>query len=77
MICASEYKTCPRCHAPFECRVGTIQLCQCSKVELNDKERSYIRQHFDDCLCARCMQDMKMEYKQSEAPKIEDKKPIV
>ena len=76
MICASEYKTCPRCHAPFECRAGAIQLCQCSKAELNDKERAYISEYFTDCLCARCIQDMKMEYKQSEALKIEGKKPI-
>ncbi|MBL0740329.1 cysteine-rich CWC family protein [Chryseolinea lacunae] len=57
-----EEKKCPRCHAPFECKVGSIVLCQCSAVKLNDDERHYMQQCFNDCLCASCMKEMKSEF---------------
>jgi hypothetical protein len=57
-----EHKTCPRCHTTIECRVDAIDLCQCSAVKINDKEREFISDHFEDCLCAACMKDMKEEY---------------
>lgn len=46
----------------FECKVGTILICQCSIIELNEEEREYIRDQFSDCLCARCMNEMKSEF---------------
>lgn len=59
-------KSCLRCHASFECRVDAIHLCQCSAVELDDKERNYINEQFDDCLCARCLKEMKEEYRHKQ-----------
>jgi hypothetical protein len=61
-----EQVYCPRCQAGFECKVGSILLCQCTTVTLNDAERHYIRKHYDDCLCAGCIKALKQEYQQSE-----------
>jgi hypothetical protein len=56
------HKSCPRCHLAFECRADAIHLCQCSSITLSQEERSYISEQFDDCLCTRCMTDMKEEH---------------
>ena len=50
-----EEKKCPRCGNAFECKVGTIALCQCSGVALNDEQRSYIAQKYAECLCRDCL----------------------
>ncbi|MEM6262472.1 MAG: cysteine-rich CWC family protein [Bacteroidota bacterium] len=57
-----EEKHCPRCGTLFECKVGSILLCQCTTVTLNEAEREYLREKFDDCLCANCMRELKEEY---------------
>lgn len=61
-MCEHEKKYCPRCNILFECKLGSILLCQCTSVPLNENERSYIREQFDDCLCAVCMNELKAEY---------------
>lgn len=61
-----EDKFCPRCQEPFECKVGSINLCQCTAVTLNDAERDYMRLQYSDCLCAACMQAVKNEYHNSQ-----------
>ncbi|MFN3637300.1 MAG: cysteine-rich CWC family protein [Chloroherpetonaceae bacterium] len=58
-----EEKVCPRCGAHFECKMGTITLCQCSSVPLDDDERAYIASRFQDCLCANCLWELKQEFK--------------
>jgi len=57
-----EEKNCPRCHAAFECKAGTISLCQCITVKLSDEERHYLRQKFTDCLCGECMIALRSEF---------------
>ncbi|GLB48074.1 cysteine-rich CWC family protein [Neptunitalea lumnitzerae] len=57
-----EQKYCARCQAEFECKVGSITLCQCATVPLNAEERQYIKNLHDDCLCANCLQDLKQQY---------------
>lgn len=57
-----EHKYCPRCNAVFECKVGSIQLCQCSLVKLTENERDFIRKDFEDCLCNHCMKSLKSAY---------------
>jgi hypothetical protein len=59
-----EVKVCPRCHAQFECKIGSINLCQCQVVSLNTNEADYIRKQFEDCLCADCLVALKKEYQQ-------------
>jgi hypothetical protein len=65
-MCSHEEKICPRCQARFECKLGSMNLCQCTSVTLNDAERDYIRAQFDDCLCASCLLVLKKEYKQKQ-----------
>jgi hypothetical protein len=61
-MCKHEEKYCPRCHAVFECKVGSILLCQCTTVSLKEKERDYMREKYDDCLCASCLKKVRTEY---------------
>jgi hypothetical protein len=57
-----EQKYCPRCNALIECKVGSILLCQCAAVELTDAERDYLNRLYDDCLCAKCMAEIRSEF---------------
>lgn len=57
-----EEKYCPRCKTQFECKVGSILLCQCTTVEISEEERNFIHRRYDDCLCAACMKELKGEY---------------
>lgn len=57
-----ETKHCPRCNTPFECRVGSIFICQCMTVEMSNEERNYIYYLYNDCLCAECIRVLKAEY---------------
>ncbi|HEY9005004.1 MAG TPA: cysteine-rich CWC family protein [Ohtaekwangia sp.] len=57
-----EQKKCPRCQTGFECKVGSITLCQCSTVSLREDERQYLRDNYSDCLCAACMVALQKEY---------------
>jgi len=57
-----EEKICPRCGVKFECKVGSILLCQCTTVKLSEVEKDYISKKYSDCLCADCMKELKAEY---------------
>lgn len=57
-----ESKICPRCNTGFECKVGSIMLCQCSTVTLNEEEIAYMKGKYADCLCTGCMKILKAEY---------------
>jgi hypothetical protein len=61
-----ETVTCPCCKAAFECRVGSILRCQCQEVPLTEDERRYISERFSGCLCAACLQAMKLGYRQEK-----------
>ncbi|MEQ9439103.1 MAG: cysteine-rich CWC family protein [Cyclobacteriaceae bacterium] len=64
-----EEKKCPRCDRSFECKVGSILLCQCSTVIFTEAERAYISQQFDDCLCAHCLKDLQKMFYQHQFEK--------
>ena len=57
-----EQVVCPRCKLHFECKVGSISLCQCTAVSLTVDESQYICDSYEECLCAACMLEMKKEY---------------
>ncbi|KAA9354631.1 cysteine-rich CWC family protein [Larkinella humicola] len=57
---------CPRCGAAFECKVGSITLCKCVAVQLSDEQRDYVRSRFVNCLCAKCLQEVRTEYNQKK-----------
>ena len=64
-----EIKDCPRCNEPFECKIGSIFLCQCWAVSLNEEERQYVKEKYDDCICAKCLRVEKEEYKAMQLKK--------
>jgi hypothetical protein len=57
-----EPKVCPACKTNFICKMGDVANCQCSLVKLTNDERTYIAEHFNDCLCCFCMKEMKAAY---------------
>jgi hypothetical protein len=61
-MCEHETKYCPRCKTCFECKVGSILLCQCTGVTLTEAERNYLQGKYEDCLCANCMEELKTEF---------------
>ena len=56
-----ERKQCPRCKKEFECKAGKIKLCQCSDVEINHEQLEYIKMHYEDCLCKKCLEAVCLE----------------
>lgn len=57
-----ENKSCPRCHKGFECKTGSILLCQCSKTDLSAEQLEYCNTQYDDCLCLSCLKELRAEY---------------
>lgn len=61
-----ETKSCPRCQTPFECKSGSIDLCQCRRVSLTDDVHKFINDAFADCLCASCLGELRSAYYQRQ-----------
>jgi hypothetical protein len=61
-----ESKQCPRCRTLFECKSGSIMLCQCQTVVLNAEQLEYISQQYEDCLCSRCLLEVRSEYNEMQ-----------
>lgn len=57
-----ETKYCPRCQQPFECKVGDISHCQCNGLQLSTEEKNFIEQRYNDCLCRKCLEELKNKY---------------
>ncbi|UHG89885.1 cysteine-rich CWC family protein [Spirosoma oryzicola] len=57
-----EHIACPRCQRPFECRVGSINLCQCQSITLTETQQHYIRSLYEGCLCADCLCALRTDY---------------
>jgi len=57
-----EQKRCPRCQALFECKSGSILLCQCQTVYLTPEHLEYVSERYTDCLCAACLKAVRAEY---------------
>jgi hypothetical protein len=60
-----EVIPCERCGTPIECKANSYTKCQCSVVQLNINEVQYISEHYDGCLCAKCLFELQEEYKDS------------
>ena len=63
-MCQHETKLCGRCEQSFECKVGNILECQCYGVSMSDEEKKFIADNYNDCLCRRCLEDIKTEFRQ-------------
>jgi hypothetical protein len=61
-----EIKRCPRCNKEFQCKSGNITQCQCYGIQLNSAELRFIKENYDDCLCAECMIKMEQLYKEKQ-----------
>lgn len=57
-----ENKQCPRCEKEFECKTGSILLCQCSQIEMTAEQLEYSSTKFNDCLCLSCLKELRTEY---------------
>ena len=57
-----ETKNCPRCDSEFECKSGSILLCQCQTVVLSSVQMEFISAEHDDCLCLSCLQILRSEF---------------
>jgi len=62
-----EQKQCQRCRKTFECKSGSILLCQCQTVVLASEVVAYIGKRYQDCLCAKCLRELRDEY---ESPSV-------
>ncbi|MBP9889347.1 MAG: cysteine-rich CWC family protein [Leptospiraceae bacterium] len=51
----SKSKICPSCKKSFECKVASIQNCECATITLTATQRNYIAENFTDCLCVNCL----------------------
>ncbi|MCX7997715.1 MAG: cysteine-rich CWC family protein [Leptospiraceae bacterium] len=49
-----EPKKCSRCGIIFECKVGDVANCQCN-LPLQKETIDFLRQNYNDCLCANCL----------------------
>lgn len=63
-MCQHETKHCGRCQQPFECKVGNILECQCYGVAMTPEEKKFIADSYSDCLCRRCLEAIKTEFRQ-------------
>lgn len=62
-----ETKNCPRCHAPFECKPGNVQECQCAGIAFSEAEKYYISSNYEDCLCRNCLLAIRYEMRYNPA----------
>jgi hypothetical protein len=53
---------CPRCRQEFVCNPFNIAGCNCSKIELSYEETQYISAQFNDCVCNKCLTELKYEF---------------
>ena len=63
-MCVHEQQYCPRCNKTFECKVGNITQCQCYGISISAEERAYIDTRYSDCLCSKCLLQLKNDYVQ-------------
>lgn len=59
-----ETKNCPRCNTNFECKSGSILLCQCQTILLSEEQMNYVSSLYDDCLCISCLYALRTKYNQ-------------
>ncbi len=63
-----EIKICPRCQEAFECRAGSISICQCFNIQVSPLIQDQINKDFEDCLCANCLATLNEGGKNQKKP---------
>ncbi|WP_110309691.1 cysteine-rich CWC family protein [Dysgonomonas alginatilytica] len=66
-------KTCPCCSSTFTCRVDKIELCNCTKLNLRDGVRQYIKTTYGNCLCFDCLKNLNDQFIKLSNEKTKDK----
>ncbi len=61
-----EMINCPRCGAEFECKLGSILICHCSDVHLSKELQAHLAEHWQSCLCHRCLVEIKESFSEKE-----------
>jgi len=61
-----EYKKCPRCGTFFECKLGSITICQCTDIAISETVKTFVQDNYDDCLCIRCLQQLQEKFEMDE-----------
>lgn len=54
----AKNKVCPCCGAPFVCHHENPAICQCTGIVLTENARAYLRTHYRDCLCRKCLEEI-------------------
>jgi hypothetical protein len=57
-----ETKICARCNTEFECKSGSVLLCQCQTIVLSAEQLDYINNLHDDCLCIACLHELRTAF---------------
>ena len=52
-------KKCPRCNNLFECLHDNMKNCWCAAIVLDSQQLKYVADHYTDCLCNSCLQEIK------------------
>ncbi|MBL7931502.1 MAG: cysteine-rich CWC family protein [Bacteroidia bacterium] len=53
---------CVRCQTSITCLPNDISRCDCNKVTLTTEEYRYINSQYQNCVCNKCLEDLKSEY---------------
>ena len=61
-----ELKNCARCKTEFECKSGSVLLCQCQTIVLSAEQLDYINSLYTDCLCISCLQALRTEFNRQQ-----------
>jgi hypothetical protein len=59
-----EIISCDRCGKGIECKANSYTKCQCSVVQLNLNEVQYISENYEGCMCADCLLELQVEYRE-------------
>lgn len=51
-------KECPKCKETFVCNNKNIEDCHCAKVILTDKQKAWITEKYNGCLCNKCLKQI-------------------
>lgn len=55
-------KKCVRCASAFVCREDRSELCQCKRVYMVPGSMDFVRDNFDNCLCASCLAEISKSF---------------
>ena len=70
MVTKHETKACPRCGNEFECKPGSVLLCQCNLIRLSEEQLDFVSDRYEGCLCVACLSELRSEYKSSIQPEL-------